>query len=64
VPTGFVGVGERETETIEGCEDQLLEWFKYRLIPDPPTLKDYIRRGVFTIDKPNIWTHVIGGDLS
>ena len=52
-----------ELNAVEGCWDQLLEWFKYRLIPDQSTLKDYIRRGVFTIDEPNIWTHLTGKDL-
>ena len=53
-----------ELNAVEGCWDQLLEWFKYRLVPDISTLKDYLRRGLATIDEPNIWTYLTGKDLS
>lgn len=43
-----------ELNAVEGCWNQLQEWFKHRLIPDLPTLKDYIPRGVNTINEPNI----------
>jgi hypothetical protein len=29
-----------ELNAVEGCWDQLQEWFKHRLIPDLSTLKD------------------------
>ena len=53
-----------ELNPVEGCWNQLQEWFKHRLIPDIPTLKDYISRGVDTINEPNIWTYLIGKDSS
>ncbi len=31
---------------VEGCWDQLKEWFKYRLVPNLSTLKNYLRRGL------------------
>ena len=49
-----------ELNPVEGCWNQLQEWFKHRLIPDIPTLKDYISRGVDTINEPNIWTYLTG----
>jgi hypothetical protein len=47
---------------VEGCWNQLQEWFNHRLIPDVPTLNDYILKGVNTITEPNIWTYLTGKD--
>jgi transposase len=52
-----------ELNAVEGCWDQLQEWFKYRLIPDLSTLQDYILRGLNEISEPNIWPYLIGKDL-
>ena len=51
-----------ELNAVEGCWDQLQEWFKYRLVPDLSSLKDYILRGVNAISEPNIWPYLIGKD--
>jgi hypothetical protein len=51
-----------ELNAVEGCWDQLQEWFKYRLIPDLSTLKNYLLRGFTTIEEPNIWPYLIGKD--
>ena len=53
-----------ELNPVEGCWDQLQEWFKYRLIPDLSTLKDCMSRGLSTINEPNVWTYLTGKDLS
>jgi transposase len=49
-----------ELNPVEGCWDQLQEWFKYRLMPDLSTLKDYIPRGLSAITEPNIWPYLSG----
>jgi transposase len=51
-----------ELNAVEWCWDQLQEWFKYRLIPDLSTLKDYIPRGLSAITEPNIWPYLTGKD--
>jgi transposase len=51
-----------ELNAVEGCWDQLQEWFKYRLMPDLSTLKDYIPRGLSAITEPNIWPYLTGKD--
>ena len=51
-----------ELNAVEGCWNQLQEWFKHRLIPDIPTLNDYILKGINTITEPNIWTYLTGKD--
>jgi hypothetical protein len=51
-----------ELNAVEGCWDQLQEWFKYRLVPDLSTLKDYISRGVNTISTPSMWSNLTGKD--
>ena len=53
-----------ELNAVEGCWDQLLEWFKYRLIPDLSTLKDQLRQGFSTITEPDIWPYLTGKELS
>ena len=53
-----------ELNPVEWCWNQLQEWFKHRLIPDIPTLKNYILRGVNTINEPDIWTYLTGKDSS
>ncbi len=47
-----------ELNAVEGCWDQLQEWFKYRLVPDISSLKDYISRGVNAISEPSVWPDV------
>lgn len=47
-----------ELNPVEGCWDQLNEWFKHRLIPDLPTLKQYLATGILQIDEPNIWNYL------
>jgi len=39
---------------VEGCWDRLQEWFKHRLVPDLPTLKRQLLRGLPTVEEPNI----------
>jgi hypothetical protein len=51
-----------ELNAVEGCWDQLQEWFNYRLMPDLSTLKEYIPRGLSAITEPNIWPHLTGKD--
>ena len=51
-----------ELNAVEGCWDQLQEWFKYRLMPDLSTLKDYIPQGLNAITEPNIWSYLTGKD--
>jgi len=53
-----------ELNAVEGCWDQLQEWFKYRLIPDLSTLEEYIPRGLNTISEPDIWPYLISNDSS
>ncbi|MEF8839177.1 MAG: transposase [Haloarculaceae archaeon] len=53
-----------ELNAVEGCWDQLEEWFKYRLIPDLSTLNDYIPRESNAISEPNIWPYLTGKDSS
>ena len=43
-----------ELNPVEGCWNQLYEWFKYPLIPDLSALKASILEGIDTIDEPNI----------
>lgn len=47
-----------ELNPVEGCWNQLYEWFKHRLIPDLSTLKESITRGVGAINEPNIWNYL------
>lgn len=47
-----------ELNPLEGCWDRLQGWFKHRFIPDLPTLKRHLRRGLPTIDEPNIWNYL------
>jgi hypothetical protein len=47
-----------ELNPVEGCWDQLNEWFKHRLIPDLDTLKQRLTRGVPQISEPNIWNYL------
>jgi hypothetical protein len=49
-----------ELNAVEGCWNQLQEWFKHRLIPDLSTLKEHTPKGINTINEPNIWTYLIG----
>ena len=51
-----------ELNAVEGCWNQLQEWFRHRLIQDIPTLNDYISRGINTIPESNIWTYLTGKD--
>lgn len=51
-----------ELNAVEGCWDQLQEWFKHRLIPDLSTLEEYIPRGVDTINIPDVWPYLLGKD--
>jgi transposase len=46
-----------ELNPVEGCWDQLNEWFKHRLIPDLDTLKQRLTRGIPRINEPNIWNY-------
>ena len=47
-----------ELNAVEGCWDQLQEWFKYRLVPDLSSLKDHISRGLNAVSEPNIWPYL------
>jgi transposase len=47
-----------ELNPVEGCWDRLQEWFKHRLVPDLPTLKQQIQRGLPTVEEPNIWNYL------
>jgi len=47
-----------ELNPVEGCWDRLNEWFKHRLIPDLPTLKEQLQRGLPTVTEPNIWNYL------
>ena len=51
-----------ELNPVEGCWNQLYEWFKHRLIPDLSTLKAAILRGIDTIDEPNIWNYLCSAE--
>jgi transposase len=51
-----------ELNPVEGCWNQLYEWFKHRLIPDLPTLKKFILRGIDAIDEPNIWNYLCSAE--
>ena len=51
-----------ELNPVEGCWNQLYEWFKHRLIPDLSTLKASILEGIDTIDKPNIWNYLCSAE--
>lgn len=53
-----------ELNAVEGCWGQLQEWFKYRLVPELSTLKDYISRGANMISEPSIWPYLTGKDLT
>jgi len=53
-----------ELNAVEGCWNQLQEWFKHQLIPDLATLKRYIPRGIDTINEPNIWKYLTGKESS
>ncbi|MEY7851161.1 transposase [Natrarchaeobius sp. A-rgal3] len=53
-----------ERNVVEGCWDQLQEWFKYGLMSDLSTLKDDIPRGLNAIDEPNIWSYLTGKNSS
>jgi hypothetical protein len=47
-----------ELNPVEGCWDRLNEWFKHRLIPDLPTLKQQIQQGLSTVAEPVIWNYL------
>jgi len=47
-----------ELNPLEGCWDRLKEWFKHRLVPDLPTLKAQLQRGLPTVEEPNIWNYL------
>ncbi len=42
----------------------LTDSIKHRFIPDIPTLKEHIVRGVNTINDSDIWRYLTGKDLS
>lgn len=44
-----------ELNPVEGCWNQLQEWFKFRLIEDLDELKRNLIEGVRTISEPNLW---------
>jgi hypothetical protein len=44
-----------ELNPLEKYWDRLKEWFKHRLVPDLPTLKAQLQRGLPTVEEPNIW---------
>lgn len=47
-----------ELNPVEGCWDQLNEWFKHRLISDLDTLKQRLTRGIPRISEPSIWNYL------
>ena len=47
-----------ELNPVEGCWNQLQEWFKYRFIEDLSTLKQSLMRGITEINEPNIWNYL------
>ncbi|MFC7058037.1 transposase [Halovenus salina] len=53
-----------ELNAVEGCWDQLQEWFKHRLVPDLSTLEEYLRQGLSTINEPDIWPYLTSKYLS
>jgi hypothetical protein len=53
-----------ESNAVEDCWNQLQEWLKHRLIPDRSTLKDYVPKGLNTVNEPNIWKHMTGKEPS
>jgi len=53
-----------ELNAVEGCWDQLQEWFKHRLVPDLSTLEEYIPRGLNVITEPDIWPYLTSKDSS
>jgi hypothetical protein len=53
-----------ELNAVEGCWDQLQEWFKHRLIPDLSTLEEYLPRGLDMIAEPDIWPYLTSKDSS
>lgn len=44
-----------ELNPVEGCWNQLQEWFKFRFIEDLDELKRKLIDGVRTISEPNLW---------
>ena len=47
-----------ELNPVEGCWNQLYEWFKHRLTPDLSTLKESILNGIDATDEPYIWNYL------
>lgn len=47
-----------ELNPVEGCWNQLKEWFKHRFIGDLTTLKRSLVAGVNMIIEPNIWNYL------
>jgi len=53
-----------ELNAVEGCWDQLQEWFKHRLVPDLSTLEEYLPRALNAISEPDIWPYLTSKDSS
>lgn len=47
-----------ELNPVEGCWDRLNKWFKHRLIPGPPTLKQKIQQAILTVNEPHLWNYL------
>lgn len=47
-----------ELNAVEGCWNQLQEWFNNRFVADLEQLKRDLRIGVKTISEPNIWNYL------
>ncbi|PSQ16134.1 hypothetical protein BRD00_12305 [Halobacteriales archaeon QS_8_69_26] len=47
-----------ELNAVEGCWDQLQEWFKHRLVPDLSTLEESLQQESSTINEPAIWPYL------
>jgi len=47
-----------ELNPVEGCWNQLQEWFKHRLIPDIKSIKQHFLTGIEQINEPNIWNYL------
>lgn len=47
-----------ELNPVEGCWNQLQEWFKYRFIEDLGELKRALITAVSSLTEPNIWNYL------
>lgn len=47
-----------ELNPVEGCWNQLQDWFSNRFVADLPQLKQELVRGVQEISEPNIWNYL------